>query len=363
MPWQTPTLRDVRSLVRDAIRGALPGADAIVPNSVLRVLSDAMGALCHLVLQYVDWLAQQLLPDTAETEWLDRHGVIWLVNADGTTGRKLATLAQGTADFVTSTGSVSVPTGTQLSYSTGVGYQTTADIVTDPTGLPTAAPIVALDTGSIGNLDPGAPLALQTPLSGSIDSITVDTLDGGTDDETDDELRARILKRIREPPMGGDATDYEQWALAVPGVTRAWSYPLEMGIGTVTVRFMMDDLRASNDGFPTPNDVDAVQAYLDTVRPVAVKDFFVEAPIPYPVNVRIRWLNIDTVATHAAIEQSLIDSFLVLSKPGQTWYRAWTDAAIMTAANVIAYDLDPSTADAVMASSGYMPTLGDITYG
>ena len=79
MPWSTPTLRDVRSTIRDAITGRLPGADANVPNSVLRVLSDAMGALCHLTLQYIDWLALQLLPDTAETEWLDRHGQIWLV--------------------------------------------------------------------------------------------------------------------------------------------------------------------------------------------------------------------------------------------------------------------------------------------
>src|SRR4030095_12743419 len=88
MPWVTPQLRDVRSLVRDSIRASLPGADALVPNSVLRVLSDNQGALCHLTLQYIDWLALQLLPDTAETEWLDRHGDIWLVNADGATRRK-----------------------------------------------------------------------------------------------------------------------------------------------------------------------------------------------------------------------------------------------------------------------------------
>src|SRR5262252_5083176 len=99
MPWSTPTLKDVRSLVRDSIRGTLPGADAAIPNSVLRVLSDSQGALCHLTLQYVDWLSLQLMADTAETEWLDRHADIWLLNADGTTGRKLATLATGAIDF------------------------------------------------------------------------------------------------------------------------------------------------------------------------------------------------------------------------------------------------------------------------
>jgi uncharacterized phage protein gp47/JayE len=72
-------------------------------------------------------------------------------------------------------------------------------------------------------------------------------LTGGTDQETDDELRLRVLTRIRQPPMGGDADDYVAWALAVPGVTRAWCSPLEMGIGTVTVRVMCDDLRATGD--------------------------------------------------------------------------------------------------------------------
>src|SRR3954463_10070614 len=123
MPWSTPTLREVRTTVRDAIRGQLPGADATVPNSVLRVLSDSQGALCHLTLQYLDWLALQLLPDTAETEWLDRHGDIWLTNADGTTGRKVATLAEGSVIFTGTGGSV-VPTGTRLEGPEGIAYET-----------------------------------------------------------------------------------------------------------------------------------------------------------------------------------------------------------------------------------------------
>src|SRR4030095_1153854 len=126
MPWVTPQLRDVRSLVRDSIRASLPGADALVPNSVLRVLSDNQGALCHLTLQYIDWLAWQLLPDTAETEWLDRHGDIWLVNADGTTGRKAATLASGIVNFTGDILGVIIPQGTQLVSQVGlVGYETT----------------------------------------------------------------------------------------------------------------------------------------------------------------------------------------------------------------------------------------------
>ena len=355
----------MRSLVRDAIRGNLPGADASIPNSVLRVLSDAMGALCHLTLQFIDWLSLQLLPDTAESEWLDRHGNIWLVNADGTTGRKVPTLAQGTVTFTGIVGSV-VPLGSQIVYGTttatggSVTYETIGGDVTI-SSAPSEGTVRALDPGIVGNRLDGDAMALVDPPAGVDQPVTVVRVDGGVDEETDPELRMRVLERIRQPPMGGDGEDYVTWSLRVPGVTRAWSYPLEQGIGTVTVRFMMDDLRADNNGFPLPDDVQAVYDYLNTVRPVAVKDFFVAAPIPFPVDVHITYLDIDNHATHGAIEQSLLNEFYVRQKPGQTWYRAWTDEGVMNAANVNAYDLTGS--DVAMPNVGYMAVLGDITYG
>jgi uncharacterized phage protein gp47/JayE len=330
----------------------------MVPNSVLRVVSDAMGALCHLILQYVDWLANQLMPDTAETEWLDRHGQIWLVNADGSTGRKLASPSQGTVDMVGSIDSVFVPSFTVLTYSSTMSYETTADMTTGLAGEPSPANVTALTGGSAGNLDPGTALSVSgVP---GLSSATVDTLAGGTDTETDDELRARILARIRQPPMGGDADDYEQWALSYPGVTRAWC-TTEMGIGTASVRFMMDDLRAAYGGIPLPDDVAAVQAYLDTVRPVTVKDLFVTAPITYPIDLQISYLDADTASVRGAIIASLQNEFMARSEPGQPWYRAWSDEGIMRAAGVNAYELVAD--DVTMPNPGYMPVLGDVTYG
>jgi len=259
MPWQTPTLKEVRSNVRDHIRGSLPGADASVPNSVLRVLSDAQGGLCHLTLQYIDWLALQLLPDTAEHEWLDRHGEIWLVNSDGTLGRKQATFAFGTASFTGFIGTV-VPAFSRLEgsapgLSETISYETTALITIG--NEPTAGPIRALDPGTIGNLESGITLSLLSTVPGADNSATVLELTGGVDTENDDDLRARVLARIRQPPQGGAKHDYELWAMAVPGVTRAWCAPLEMGMGTVTLRFMMDELRADNGGVVAERDCKA----------------------------------------------------------------------------------------------------------
>ena len=361
MPWQTPTLKDVRSLVRDAIRGNLPGADASVPNSVLRVMSDAMGALCHLTLQFIDWLALQLLPDTAEHEWLDRHGDIWLVNADGTTGRKVATLSSGVANLFATTPGTIIPMGTQLTSTASVGYETLQLAVATGPDVPIPVPIRALDPGSEGNMDPGSFLTVTTDNPTIVGQAIVVNLDGGIDEETDDELRFRVLARIRQPPQGGAAHDYVVWALAVPGCTRAWVSPLEMGIGTVTVRVLFDDLRADNDGWPELVDLEQVTAYLDTVRPVAVKDFWVLAPIKQRVDVLIRHIDPDTTEIRAAVEASLKDMFFTMAAPGQTIYGAWKVQAIMNTANVYYVDM-LDNGDDVMQSPGHMAVLGDIQY-
>jgi uncharacterized phage protein gp47/JayE len=345
----------VRGLVRDDVRASLPGADASVPNSVLRVLSDAQGGLCHLTLQYIDWLALQLLPDTAETEWLDRHGQIWLTNSDGTKGRKQATFASGSVTFTGVDGTV-VPIGTQL---TGpVGYETTAD-VTIGTG-PTEAPVRALDPGVVGNMNYGDALSLATAIP-NVDGIaTVVSMDGGVDTENDDDLRARILHRIQNPPMGGAVADYVTWALAVPGVTRAWAAP-EQGIGTMTVRFLMDELRADDDGWPQPTDVQAVADYIDKMRPVTVKDCYVLAPIKQFIDVSIAHLVPSTMAAAGAIEVSIREMLHELAAPGQTIYAAWISYAIMNAPGVQSFQL-LSTADCVMPDLGHMAVLSTILY-
>jgi uncharacterized phage protein gp47/JayE len=370
MPWTTPTLRDVRSLVRDAVWASLPGSDANVPNSVLRVMSDNQGALCHLTLQYVDWLSLQLLPDTAETEWLDRHGNIWLVNADGSKGRKLATLSSGTAQFQGIIDGTVIPAYTQLQSGVGmpvgtdspnqvVSFETLQDITTSGGAL-VEGNIRALDPGSFGNLPDGSGLTINPPIPGVSSTATAYSLTGGTDDETDAQLRARILQRIQNPPMGGSVADYVAWALAVPGVTRAWAAP-EQGIGTMTVRFLMDDLRASDDGWPTPADVQTVADYIDKMRPVTVKDCYVLAPIKQFIDITIANLVPNTAEVQAEIEQSLDDMLFKMAAPGQTIYAAWVSYAIMNAPSVQSFNLVTNT-DYVMPNLGSMAVLETILY-
>ena len=357
MPWLTPTLKDTRRMTRDYVLSQLK-AKAMVPNSVLRIMSDAMSGLTHLTMLYLDWLAKQMLPDTAEEEWLDRHGQIWLVNADGSKGRKAATYAKGTVRFEGTVGYV-VPGGSSLKGSNGISYQTTVAAQIGSGGLGDAM-AVALTAGTIGNLTDGDTVALIPPVAGITSASLYGDMTGGVEEEQTEPLRERVLARIQNPPMGGAQADYVGWAMAVPGVTRAWAAQ-EIGPGTMTVRFLMDDLYPDNYGLPQPADITEVQNYIDLKRPVTVKDCFVMAPILYFYDIDILDLTVDDPTVRARVEQSLADLEMSRSRPGQIWYRSWVDEAISTAVGEETHELVYQTT--AMPAPGYMPVLGTVLYG
>jgi uncharacterized phage protein gp47/JayE len=346
----------------------------MVPNSVLRVMSDSNAGLAYLTLLYIDWLAKQLMPDTAETEWLDRFGDIW---RPGGTARKAATFATGILNMQATVAGTVLPSGTIFTATvTGnaslpVQFQSTAPVTLALTDTP--VPVVALTAGPT-QLQANNQASLQNTVTNVVSSGTFASLVDGIAEEDDDQLRIRVLDRIRQPPMGGDAEDYVQWAMAVPGVTRAWCSPNEMGIGTITLRFMMDDLRATDDpltnGVPTPTDVDTVYDAVNARRPVAVKDFFCVAPIPYPINFTVANLQDDTPAIRAAIDASINTMLRSRAAPAaalngvavkpQEIYAVWLTEAILAVDGVEYFDnLAP---DFIMPTNGSLAVLGSITY-
>lgn len=109
-------------------------------------------------------------------------------------------------------------------------------------------------------------------------------------DESDDLLRARALKQIRQPAGGANGAQYEAWAAAVPGVRRAQSIPLARGAGTVDVCVLPEE------GAAATLTAD-VQQVLDTCRPVGA-DVQVRAAINCPI----------TVAASAVLEESALPS-------------------------------------------------------
>lgn len=364
MPFQVPTLGELRRQARDDVEANLK-ASGRVPNSNVRAIIEAEAGLTEEVVLYLSQLAKELLPDTAE-DYLERHAEIWLKS-----GRKPATFAGGVIR-ITGANGVAVPPLTRLRGPNGVEYQTTAPATI---GGPVDVAIEALDEGSIGNLDAGTSLSFVAPQAGLDGVASVVSLTGGTDAEDPDQLRGRVLERIQNPPHGGNASDWAQWSKEVPGVTRAWVSPNEGGVGTVTVRVMLDDLRAEAGGLPTADDLAAVEAHVDAVRPVTVAERWVLAPIPYALTIKIRSLVDETPATKAAIERELremlngktyrdkagiVRTIPGRAAPGQTIFRSWVSEAISAAVGEDHHDLEFE--NAIMPSRGHLAVLGAINY-
>lgn len=344
--YSRPTLSEIVTRTRADLVSRL-SADDILRRADADVYAHVLAGLAHGLYGYVDFLANQIIYDTAEAEFLARWASIWGVT------RKPAAAATGSVAFTVSAGAV-ITSGTLLQALDGVQYQTTADAtVSAPTAT---APVAALVAAAAGNRTTGQTLTLVSPVAGVQSSATAGALAGGADLESDDDLRARLIDRIQNPPHGGDAHDYVTWALEVPGVTRAWCFPMELGEGTVTVRFVRDDDASL---IPDAGEVATVQAYIDALRPVTAA-VTVVAPTAAALAFSIA-VAPNTAAVQAAVQAELSDLIAREAKPGGTIYLSHIRAAISAAAGEDNYTMSAPSAD-VTNTAGNMTTLGTITW-
>ncbi|MEQ8605193.1 MAG: baseplate J/gp47 family protein [Marivibrio sp.] len=356
MPFERPTLTQLIEQTQNDVDGRLPGAAARLRRSVLGVLARVWAGGLHGLYGFLAWIVRQWFPDTAEAENLDR----WA----GSFGlaRKAAWKASGAVTFTGEDGAA-IPLGAILQRPDGVRYRTTAAAAI--AGGTASAAVTAEKGGAAGNADAGLKLALTSPIVGVQGEATIAAggLTQGSDVESDDRLRERVLLEMRAPAHGGRRLDYIRWALRKEDhgieVTRVWVNPHEMGFGTLTVRIMMDDAYA--DGIPQPADLTAVAAYIDEVRPVTVKELYVVAPIAAPIAFEISGLNPNTAAVKAAIETALKDLIRRESEPGGTILVSHIREAISLAAGETDHALVAPAAD-VVAGAGEIPTFGSVTW-
>lgn len=346
MAFERPALADILQRVRDDLFSRL-STDDILRRADAEVYARVLGGAVHGLYGYLDWIAAQVIYDTADAEILARWADIWGI------GRLPAAAATGSVSFTAEAGAV-IAAGTLLQALDGQQYATTADATgTVPT---LTAPVQALAAGAAGNRTAGQSVTLVSPVAGVQATATAGELSGGADAEDDAALRARLLTRIQQPPHGGAAFDYVAWALEVPGVTRAWCYAQELGIGTVTVRFMRDD---DTGPIPDAGEVAAVQAHLAALRPVTAQ-VTVAAPIADPLAFTIAPTP-STAAVRAAIEAELADLLLREAEPGGTILLSHIRAAISAAAGENNYVMSTPAAD-VTHATGHIATLGTITW-
>ena len=348
MPIERPTLPELIDQGAAEFESRLPGVLARVRNSVVGVINRVLAGALSALYKYAEALSEQWWPDRSAPEFLPEHGARWGVP------QLPAAAATGTVQFSGTNGTV-VPLGTVVQRTDGAQYATTAAAVIG--GGVAVATAQAVVLGQAGNADIGTALALTTPIAGVNTAATALTaLAGGADVEGIEAWRARILARIRKPPQGGSQDDYLAWAYGVPGVTRAWVYPNELGAGTVTLRFVRDD---DVSIIPDAGEVAAVQAAIDAVRPVTAT-VTVVAPVATPRNFTIQLLP-DTGTNRAAVQAELAELYRRAAAPGGTMLISQQREAISIAAGEVDHVMTVPAANQAHAA-GLLPTLGVITW-
>lgn len=349
MPFERPSLQALIERAAADIEARLPGTDARLRRSNLGVLARVHAGAVHGLYGYLQWLEQQLMVDTCEGAYLERYAGVWGVL------RLPAAYAEGNLTLAGTDG-VLVAAGTQWQRADGALFTSTAD-ATIAAGAATVA-VMADAAGAAGTTNAGSTLTLVSPIAGLIGTATVAAggLVGAADAEDDAALRGRLLRRIQRPPHGGSADDYVSWALEVPGVTRAWCYPLEGGPGTVTVRFVRDD---DVSIIPDAGEVAAMQEHIDALRPVTA-NVTVAAPTAVALNFTIALVP-NTLAVQAAVQAELADLIRREAQPGGTLLISHIREAISVAAGETNHVLTTPSAD-VTRSTGQITTMGTITW-
>ncbi|MDR3513790.1 MAG: baseplate J/gp47 family protein [Caulobacteraceae bacterium] len=376
MPFDRPTLTELRAQTAADIATQLPGADALLRFSNLGVLGDILAAGVNGHYGYLDNIAQNAVPYTATGEDLEAWAALRGVT------RKPAVQAAGTVQF---TGTTAIPSGANVVRSDNTAYVTTA--IGTVSGSVVTASVQAVTAGAAGTLTVGQVMNLGSPVSGvlSAGAVTASTTPGA-DVEKFDALRSRMLGVYAAPPQGGDANDYVNWALDVSGVTRAWCAPLESGAGTVSVYFMMDVTEASFNGFPqgtngvatsetrataATGDQLTVANALYPLRPVTAL-VTAKAPGANAVSFTIAGISTATTATKAAISATIANVFLAQGSPGGVVDLSYIESAVaaisgtagfvITAVSCSHGTVSPSGDGNITSSAGYLPTVGTITY-
>ncbi len=353
MRFERPTLAALIAAAEADYDSRLIGADARLPAANINVSARVLAGGLHGLHGHLAYIANQVLPDSAEAEYLDRHAGIWGLS------RKAGALATGQVIFVGNAGAT-IPATTTLQRADGVLYVTTADAVIS--GGSATVIVLAAEAGTISNLVAGAKLKMVSSLAGIDITAVVASggLTGGAGIEADSALLDRLLARIRLPPHGGAGHDYRNWALEVDGVTRAWVLPKWMGDGTIGLTFVCDD--NSSGAIPSPTKVADVQAYIEADhRKHVTAELFVFTPTPVVLNLTIAGLDPATPAIKAAVEAEIRDLLRREAAPGSTILLSHLREAISTALGERDHQLTHPTANVTHAAHE-MAVMGTITW-
>ena len=225
-----------------------------------------------------------MFPMWAYDEWLDYHA-----KGRGIT-RKPANAASGEL-LITGIPGTTIPAGFKFAApatadSPAIEYETTEKYTIGEDGT-VRVQVTAVEPGIKGNVPANTVTLMMTPIKG-ITSVTNEAaITGGTEVESDDELRNRIMEidAASEASFVGSDGDYKRWAEEVPGVGTALVMPEWAGPGTVKVVVIDANGQPANQAIITAvyNNIMSPDDRLQRKAPIGAT-VTVEAPTAKEIN-------------------------------------------------------------------------------
>lgn len=274
MNLTTPTTKQVGDNILAQLQAALAQKIPLLPKAFLRVLAKAVAGIFVLLYKYAGFMFLQIFVRTASIEETLVNGIAvrplieWgrLIGA-GDPGA--ATAAELAVTITVETQAGVLPASTQLvGADNGVTYITLAAVALDAPTVQITVLAVSDQAGggglgALGNLAPGAALTFANPLANvARAAVVASQTAAGTDGESVDAYRQRVLDRFQKRPQGGAYADYEQWGEEAPGIINV--YPYKGDPGQVNVYSEATPASSgSADGIPTAAQLTAVKAAIE----------------------------------------------------------------------------------------------------
>jgi uncharacterized phage protein gp47/JayE len=360
MPFPRPTLAECVSQAIGDLDANLAGVDSRLYHGILYPLAIVLATARWMNHEHIQIEATNLLPGP---NCPDPSAWARITN----TPRREASYATGTVFFIGEE-EATIPAGTRVQRADGVQYATDEEATVED-GVAYSR-VTCQTPGANGNCGAGTPLTLVTPVEGietNCSNAGVE-ISGGLDQETAAEWNERILDTLADPPQGGCGADYRRWAREVAGVDAAWTYPAELGRGTVTVRFTGTADATSVYEYLLSHD--DPRSGRTVGRPVTA-DLYVYKPTEDATAVEIDAPGA-TAAQKAAVEAELADLFASAAVPGgdveqddgttaaaPPIYLGQLHGAISRV--LTNYTLVSPAAD-VSVATGYVAVLGTVTW-
>lgn len=213
-----------------------------------------------------------------------------------------------------------------------------------------------------------AVLTLGSPIAGVDNAANVDfgALGGGVAQESDTDLRNRLLGRIQNPVAHFSVSDIENQAKLVPGVTRVFVQPVTPASGQVTIYFMRDN---DADPIPDSSEVATVKAKIVEIVPACTNtvDVIVNAPTAVVTNFAFTSISPSTLTMQTAIIASLEQFFSESTEVGvdvdEDKYRCAIISTIDTETGdqLQTFTLSSPSGD-ISVGTGQIATLGTVSF-